>query len=158
MHTSELNKTASEPFFSRENKPTSRCARTTTFKQRLSPTVNSHSGMRPESRSIPVRFNPETRFDLASHRSSFSFNRVDQEFARMKETLTQHHQKTTEVRFEKELIRFAINEAEALAWDSQFPLLVFPELTREKTDQARAYYRRQQVIWKRSQTRLSDAA
>ena len=46
-------------------------------------------------------------------------------------------------------LRRATNEAAALAWTTQFPLLVLPELLREKTDAARRYVERQSALLKR---------
>src|SRR5690349_16548707 len=38
----------------------------------------------------------------------------------------------TQFGIQDHLLRLALNEAEALAWESGFPQLVFPELAREK--------------------------
>jgi hypothetical protein len=44
------------------------------------------------------------------------------------------------------LLRLAMNEAEALAWQSGVPQLVFPTLAREKAQAAAAWHRRQRAI------------
>jgi hypothetical protein len=44
----------------------------------------------------------------------------------------------------------ATNEAAALAWTTPFPLLVLPELLREKAEAARRYAKRQAAVLKRS--------
>ncbi len=41
------------------------------------------------------------------------------------------------------LLRLALNEAEGLAWQTEFPQLVFPELAREKARAAVAWHERQ---------------
>jgi hypothetical protein len=41
------------------------------------------------------------------------------------------------------LLRLALNEAEGLAWQTEFPHLVFPELAREKAWAAVAWHQRQ---------------
>jgi hypothetical protein len=49
----------------------------------------------------------------------------------------------------RRLVEQAINEAEALAWNTQFPLLFLPELAEEKIEGARQWARRQQDILQR---------
>jgi hypothetical protein len=44
------------------------------------------------------------------------------------------------------LVRQAVNEAEALAWSTPYPLLFLPELAQEKVQSARQWSRRQQQI------------
>jgi hypothetical protein len=44
------------------------------------------------------------------------------------------------------LLRLALNEAEALAWQSGYPALVFPVLATEKAEAAVAYGKKQQCI------------
>lgn len=45
-----------------------------------------------------------------------------------------------------QLLRLALNEAEAVAWQTDFPHLVFPALAREKAEAAIAWQRRQDSI------------
>jgi len=44
------------------------------------------------------------------------------------------------------LLRLALNEAEALAWQTEFPHLMFPELAREKAQAAVAWHQRQRAL------------
>jgi hypothetical protein len=44
------------------------------------------------------------------------------------------------------LLRLALNEAEALAWQTEFPHLVFPELAREKARAAVLWHQRQRSL------------
>lgn len=45
-----------------------------------------------------------------------------------------------------QVLRLALNEAEALAWETDYPHLLFPMLAVEKAQAAVAWYRRQQSI------------
>ena len=44
------------------------------------------------------------------------------------------------------IFRLALNEAEALAWETEFPHLVYPALALEKVDAAAKWYARQQSV------------
>ncbi len=44
------------------------------------------------------------------------------------------------------LLRLALNEAEALAWETQYPHLVFPTLAAEKVEAVAAWSARQQSV------------
>jgi hypothetical protein len=46
----------------------------------------------------------------------------------------------------QKLLRLAVNEAEALAYETDYPHLVFPALAEEKAQQVAAWETRQQVI------------
>src|SRR5215831_1953609 len=51
-----------------------------------------------------------------------------------------------------QMVRLAVNEAEALAWETDYPHLVFPALAEEKAQQVTSWEARQREI-KRSQPR-----
>src|SRR5215470_14067904 len=51
-----------------------------------------------------------------------------------------------------QMVRLAVNEAEALAWETDYPHLVFPALAQEKAQQVNSWEARQREI-KRSQPR-----
>lgn len=55
-------------------------------------------------------------------------------------------------------VRWAAEEAASLAWASPFPLLVLPELVKEKVAAARAQAERQARIWRQSTALLAEAA
>lgn len=55
------------------------------------------------------------------------------------------------------LLRLALNEAEALAWDASFPHLWFPLLAEEKTQEIAAWHAHQSAIYPGT-TRLAVAA
>jgi hypothetical protein len=45
------------------------------------------------------------------------------------------------------LLRLALNEAEALAWQTDYPHLLFPMLAEEKIAQIQLWESRQQRVW-----------
>jgi hypothetical protein len=47
---------------------------------------------------------------------------------------------------EENVLRLALNEAEALAWETGYPSLVFPDLAAEKAQAAVAWERRQEAM------------
>jgi len=55
------------------------------------------------------------------------------------------------------LLRLALNEAEALAWQTEYPHLVFPELAAEKAQSAAEWERRQRNL-NRGRSSLAFAA
>jgi predicted secreted hydrolase len=48
------------------------------------------------------------------------------------------------------ILRLALNEAEALAWDTEFPQLFFPALAAEKAQSAVTWARRQRAVRRRA--------
>ena len=57
----------------------------------------------------------------------------------------------------EQLLRLALNEAEAIAWQSEFPHLVFPTLAMEKAEAVAAWHIRQSSMH-RAVSRLAFAA
>ena len=55
-------------------------------------------------------------------------------------------------------LRRAANDAAAVAWTTQFPLLLFPELLEEKAQQARQTHNHQQSVLARSRRLMRAAA
>jgi len=49
---------------------------------------------------------------------------------------------------QEHLLRLALNEAEALAWQTAYPDLVFPDLATEKVRAVIAWQSRQQARWR----------
>jgi hypothetical protein len=49
----------------------------------------------------------------------------------------------------EKLLRLAVNEAEALAWQTPYPHLVFPVLAQEKAQAVATWQRRQQSLLRR---------
>ena len=56
--------------------------------------------------------------------------------AEFRETLGEHEQ----------MLHLALNEAEALAWETTYPQLIFPTLAAEKAQAVASWHRRQQSI------------
>lgn len=52
------------------------------------------------------------------------------------------------------LLKGAINEAEAVAWQTPYPHLVFPVLAEEKAAEARQWAGHQRAIWERTSLEL----
>ena len=50
------------------------------------------------------------------------------------------------IELQPRLLRLALNEAEALAWQSGFPELIFPILAQEKAGKVAAWHERQQSV------------
>jgi hypothetical protein len=48
------------------------------------------------------------------------------------------------------LLRLALNEAEAAAWETMYPHLVFPALASEKAQAVAAWNAHQQSVWRSS--------
>jgi hypothetical protein len=55
----------------------------------------------------------------------------------------------------RRLFQLALNEAEALAHETGFPLLVFPTLAREKAEEVAEWTRRQQAVRRSALVRLA---
>ena len=51
------------------------------------------------------------------------------------------------LRTQQHALRLALNEAEALAWQTMYPHLVFPVLAAEKVQAVAAWNARQQQLW-----------
>lgn len=56
------------------------------------------------------------------------------------------------------LLELAVNEAEALAWETDFPELLFPSLALEKANNVAAWNSRQQAIRQSTAAKLALAA
>ena len=106
--------------------------------------------MNTKYRRVPTEFGPETRFDVKPAPPA-PFRAVQEDhFERLKTRLVE---KRLETLWEPGLnarVRRAANEAEALAWVTPYPLLVFPVLFAEKTEAALLVADRQREIRQRS--------
>jgi hypothetical protein len=58
---------------------------------------------------------------------------------------------------EPRVFRLALNEAEALAWETEFPQLIYPALAVEKVNAVAKWYARQRSV-RRSEPTLAFAA
>ena len=82
-----------------------------------------------------MRTNLKTRFETSSHRSFTSAclescQRVLAQIERSRKAIIAEFRATFET--PEQYLQLALNEAEALAWQTGFPHLVFPELAAEK--------------------------
>lgn len=94
-------------------------------------------------------FGPETRFELrASPLAPFRATQ-ETEFERLKDLLLAQQLAHAPAPGLNSPLRRAANEAAALAWVTQFPLLVFPVLFEEKTATAVRQAERQARIYSR---------
>ncbi len=70
--------------------------------------------------------------------------KIAREFARVKSELTQQFQSLLDV--PDPWLQQTVNEAEALAWQTGFPHLLFPVLAEEKVRKLGRWYSHQQMI------------
>ena len=107
---------------------------------------------------VPTKFAPETRFELAPQFAQ-PFRAVQEtRFETLKNRLLRRLLDNA-VRPELNApLRRAANDAAALAWATQFPLLVFPELLEEKARQVQWQLQKQTQIRLRSEVILVEAA
>jgi hypothetical protein len=106
-------------------------------------------------RRVPTEFGPDTRFELkpaigvfrrTAEENRFKALKAELLFERLNEELGAAHNNP---------VRRAANEAEALAWVTPYPLLVFPALFEEKAEAALARAQRQEDVFERSRELLA---
>ena len=102
-------------------------------------------------RRLPARFAPETRFEVAPVPAATFRAAQETELERLKNRLLRQTLDELTAPEANGFVRQAANEAAALAWDTRFPLLVFPGLFEEKTATALRQVERQENILRRSQ-------
>jgi hypothetical protein len=95
---------------------------------------------------VPTEFAPETRFELRPVPPAPFRATQETEFERLKSKLLARQLAGATPELNAPLRR-AANDAAALAWVTQFPLLVFPVLFEEKTDAAILRAERQARIY-----------
>jgi len=101
-------------------------------------------------RRLETAFGPEARFDLLPAPPA-PFRAVQENgFERLKNRLVNERLNETWEPLLASGIRRAAHEAEALAWVTPYPLLVFPALFDEKADAARQRAEHQADILRRS--------
>ncbi len=102
---------------------------------------------------VPIEFSPEIQFNLAPHAT---FRQAQQSrFERLKERLLVEKLDELVDPGLNSALRQAANEAAAVAWVTQFPLLVFPALFEEKTGETLLRGEKQQEITQRSRELLA---
>ena len=100
---------------------------------------------------VPAEFGPETRFELRASPPVPVRATQETEFERLKDLLLAQQLAYAPAPGLSPPLRRAANEAAALAWVTQFPLLVFPVLFEEKIEAAVRQAERQARIYANSQ-------
>lgn len=105
--------------------------------------------------TLRTRFGPEVCFDVQAVPFRATETTALEE---LKKRLLRHWLEQATETGQNILLRRAANDAAALAWLTQYPLLVFPELLEEKALNAFAQHKRQAGVRRRSQNLLLQAA
>jgi len=104
---------------------------------------------------VPTKFAPETRFELRPVPPAPFRATQETQFERLKTRLLARELAEAPTPELNTPLRRAANEAAALAWNTLFPLLVFPVLFEEKTEAALRQVERQARIFKNSRELLA---
>ena len=103
--------------------------------------------MKLKENKLKTRFAPETRFALRPVPPAPFRATLDTEFERLKTELLARQLARTAAPDLNAPLRRAANEAAALAWNTLFPLLVFPALFEEKVAETVRHAQRQARIY-----------
>ena len=106
--------------------------------------------MKKNQNRVATQFAPETRFDLQPGPAAPFRATQESEFERLKNRLLTEQLAVTTTPGLNPPLQRAANEAAALAWVTQFPLLVFPVLFAEKIALAVRQAERQARIYANS--------
>jgi len=111
--------------------------------------------MKKTQAKLRTRFAREVRFDV----DTLPFRAAENtELEKLKDRLLRQLLEQAASPAENTALRRAANDAVALAWVSQYPLLVFPALLEEKAQTALVQCQRQAGVRQRSQNLLLQAA
>ena len=91
-----------------------------------------------------VRSRPALSVPSARRPCKVSCQKVRDQMARTRATILA--ESAPSLGTDAHLLRLAVNEAESLAWQTQYPHLLFPALAAEKVQAVAAWGRRQQRI------------
>ena len=111
--------------------------------------------MNKKKNQLLATFAPETRFELRPAPTAPFRATQDSEFERLKIRLLTRQLAEAATPELNTPLRRAANEAAALAWNTLFPLLVFPALFEEKTEAAFRQFERQARVFKTSHELLA---
>lgn len=111
--------------------------------------------MSAEYRRVPTEFGPETRFEVRPFPVAPFRAERENEFERLKGRLLAGRLEELWDARHNSLVRRAANEAAALAYTTPVPLLVFPVLFAEKTEEALLHAGRQERVYARSRELLT---
>ena len=109
--------------------------------------------MKNKYKRVPTRFAPESRFEVTPVPAVPLRGAPETELDRLKLRLLQPLLNETPEPELNARIRRAANEAAAVAWMTSFPLLLFPTLLIEKTQEARRQSAKQRWVRRRSRCR-----
>ena len=109
-------------------------------------------------RKVRTRFAPETRFDVPVPPAAPFRGTLETDLEQLKARLLRELLDSAADAVLHAPLRRATNDAAALAWTTPFPLLVLPELVREKAESARRYVQRQAALLKRAHPGMGRAA
>lgn len=104
---------------------------------------------------VPARFGPETRFEVQPVPPAPFRATQENEFERLKNRLLTRELAEAPTPELNAPLRRAANDAAALAWETLYPLLMFPVLFEEKTQAALRQVERQARIWASSRELLA---
>jgi hypothetical protein len=105
-------------------------------------------------RRVPAEFAPEIRFEVTPVPPAPFRARQDTELEGLKKHLLQQRLEAAWEPLHTNRLRRAADEAEALAWVTPYPLLVFPILFEEKAEAALLQAERQNQVRRRSRELL----
>ena len=107
---------------------------------------------------VAAAFAPETRFAVVIHPAAPFRATLETELEQLKNQLLRQLLGEAPQAELNTVLRRAASDAAAIAWTSGVPLLVFPELLREKADGAIRYAARQAVLLQRGRSGMEHAA
>ena len=114
--------------------------------------------MKRPKKNVPTRFASETRFAVNPVPTAPFRGTHETDLERLKNRLLRELIASAPTPDLYAPLRRAGNEAAALAWGTSFPLLVLPELLREKAEEARQYTRKQASLLKSKTPAMGHAA
>lgn len=114
--------------------------------------------MKRNRKNVPTAFAAETRFAVNPVPAAPFRGTHETDLERLKDRLLRELLAGAPTPDLYAPLRRASNEAAALAWGTSFPLLVLPELLREKADAARHYTRKQAALLKSKTPSVGQAA
>jgi hypothetical protein len=101
-------------------------------------------------KKVPATFGPDTRFEIKPLPPAPFRAYQETKFEQLKSELLREALTDAPNAGLNSRLRWAANEAAALAWATAYPLLVFPALFAEKTAAAIDHARRQETITQRT--------
>ena len=114
--------------------------------------------MKRDWKSLPAEFSPETRFAVVVEPPAPFRATMESELERLKERLLREWLASVPAPELNAPLRHAGNDATALAWATPVPLLVLPELLKEKAEAALRYVSRQAALRLRGRPGMGEVA